>query len=551
MCGSDQWRCTSGQCVASSARCDQHFDCLDSSDETLCPDCSGYQCDSGVCLWDGSQSRCNGVFDCSDLSDEMGCSPRAGTMECANTVLVPQAHWCDGIDHCGDNSDEINCEQGCPLSRVACPDGRCIQRSWVCDGYPDCVNGTDENNCGSCLPNQYMCDNYRCIEESAVCDGKMDCRMGEDETPCLSTESSDDTEDTGVLWVRYKGKDYAICSDVWTTTLAEHVCADLNQLHLAVYEAVKPTPDIKTFASFVNSDLGAKTTNIVVKESCETGHVINITCQRQECGERQVPFLQSFVAGGQIVPPGKWPWVVSLLHLGRAICAGTLIDNIWVVTAAHCILSATKGDYNFTSTPYYFDVIVGSTHKKGQSSIGGPSRVRVKKILFYPQMKVSVYGTVDWDIALLRLAVPVAYTDYVQPICLPHFMQDVPITSLCHLAGWGLTGPQQVVALDQLRDTRMQLWSETLCAKNIVPGETTVNTNSTLCGGFIFGRPSGCEGDSGGPLMCFSASGRWMLAGVMSRGSSPCGLYQPGIRANRFTRVTSVVDWVKQQTTQS
>ena len=55
------------------------------------------------------------------------------------------------------------------------------------------------------------------------------------------------------------------------------------------------------------------------------------------------------------------------------------------------------------------------------------------------------------------------------------------------------------------------------------------------------------QGDSGGPLMCLSASGRWVLQGVMSRGSTPCGFYQPGIRANRFARVSSVVDWVRQQ----
>ena len=36
----------------------------------------------------------------------------------------------------------------CPRMRVACPDGRCILRTWLCDGYADCQNGTDESNCG-------------------------------------------------------------------------------------------------------------------------------------------------------------------------------------------------------------------------------------------------------------------------------------------------------------------------------------------------------------------------------------------------------------------
>ena len=37
VCGSDQWRCTSGQCISSDAVCDQVYDCYDSSDEMLCP----------------------------------------------------------------------------------------------------------------------------------------------------------------------------------------------------------------------------------------------------------------------------------------------------------------------------------------------------------------------------------------------------------------------------------------------------------------------------------------------------------------------------------
>ncbi|KAK7502858.1 hypothetical protein BaRGS_00005807 [Batillaria attramentaria] len=532
-----------GQCVSDADRCNQVYDCLDFSDEALCPDCSGFQCDSGICLWDGSQGRCNGVFDCSDLSDEMGCPPRAGTVACANTVRVLQSQWCNGLDNCGDNSDEINCGRSCSVGRVACPDGRCILRTWLCDGYPDCTDGSDEEGCGTCEPTQLACDNHQCIEEGAVCDGQPDCRAGEDESACFSTEETD----TGVLWVRYRGKDYAVCSDVWSPALGEQVCGDINHQFLSVSEAVKPAAHITSFAAFSSVALDAKTSNIVIKDSCDTGHVVSVSCQKQECGQRQVPFVQSFVAGGEIVPPGKWPWVVSLLYLGQAICGGTLIDKKWVVTAAHCILSATKGDYDFTATPYYFDVIVGSTHRMGRSSVGTPFRVRVDKIFLYPERKVSLYGTVDWDIALLRLSVPVEITNYIQPLCLPHFGQHIPLTSLCYLAGWGQTSPQQVVPLDHLRDTRMQLWSETRCSRNTVPGETTVNTNSTICGGFIFGRPSGCQGDSGGPLMCWSASGRWMLAGVMSRGSSPCGLYQPGLRANRFARVASVVDWIQQQ----
>lgn len=38
-CEIDQFECLSGQCIDSAARCDQHFDCKDGSDEISCGKC--------------------------------------------------------------------------------------------------------------------------------------------------------------------------------------------------------------------------------------------------------------------------------------------------------------------------------------------------------------------------------------------------------------------------------------------------------------------------------------------------------------------------------
>lgn len=50
-----------------------------------------------------------------------------------------------------------------------------------------------------------------------------------------------------------------------------------------------------------------------------------------------------------------------------------------------------------------------------------------------------------------------------------------------------------VLGVEELRDTRMQLWNDQRCSKDTVPGEITVNINSTMCAGFTFGRPTGCQ----------------------------------------------------------
>ena len=105
--------------------------------------------------------------------------------------------------------------------------------------------------------------------------------------------------------------------------------------------------------------------------------------------------------------------------------------------------SAVTGDYNLTNTPYYFDVIVGSTHKLGQSRVDTPYRIRAAQVLLFPNLTQSTISGVDGDVALVKLSVPVDYTNFIQPVCLPQQGQSIPPTSLCYLAGWGLMNHQQ------------------------------------------------------------------------------------------------------------
>lgn len=47
--------------------------------------------------------------------------------------------------------------------------------------------------------------------------------------------------------------------------------------------------------------------------------------------------------------------------------------------------------------------------------------------------------------------------------------------------------------------------------------------------------------------MCFSSGHRWVVAGIMSQGSTTCGTYSRFYRANRFARVSTSVNWIRQQ----
>ena len=70
-------------------------------------------------------------------------------------------------------------------------------------------------------------------------------------------------------------------------------------------------------------------------------------------------------------------------------------------------------------------------------------------------------------------------------------------------------------------------------------------TDTMICAG-IEGKPqSGCFGDSGGPYVCQSSSGKWFLQGAVSWGSLSCDASD---RYSVFARVAQFRDWIRQHT---
>lgn len=63
--------------------------------------------------------------------------------------------------------------------------------------------------------------------------------------------------------------------------------------------------------------------------------LLNIT----ECGKNVKPDVQLSprIVGGRPTKPHNYPWVALILYYNVAMCGGSVINNYYILTAAHCV----------------------------------------------------------------------------------------------------------------------------------------------------------------------------------------------------------------------
>lgn len=55
------------------------------------------------------------------------------------------------------------------------------------------------------------------------------------------------------------------------------------------------------------------------------------------CGTKNGYQDQGKIVGGHEADPNEWPWIAGLFNSGKQFCGGSLIDNIHILSAAHCV----------------------------------------------------------------------------------------------------------------------------------------------------------------------------------------------------------------------
>ncbi|KAM6124858.1 coagulation factor IX [Phoenicopterus ruber ruber] len=233
------------------------------------------------------------------------------------------------------------------------------------------------------------------------------------------------------------------------------------------------------------------------------------------------------VVGGSESTRGEVPWQVHLVNSnGVGFCGASIINEKWVVTAAHCLrpgddVTAVAGEYNTNEDD--------STEQWR----------KVVKILPHPTYNATINKHHN-DIALLELDQPLSFNSYVTPICIGS--REFTNTLLKHgtgtVSGWGSTlfrGRPATI----LQVLKVPFVDRPTCLKST---STTILQNM-FCAGFPAGGSDTCGGDSGGPYTT-EIEGTWFLTGITSWGEE-CA--KPG-KYGIYTRVSKYLKWIKEIT---
>ncbi|XP_041844258.1 trypsin-1-like [Melanotaenia boesemani] len=215
------------------------------------------------------------------------------------------------------------------------------------------------------------------------------------------------------------------------------------------------------------------------------------------------------IVGGFECQPNTEPHTVSL-NSGYHFCGGSLINENWVVSAAHCYKSRVEvrlGEHDITVNE------------------GTEQFISSSQVIRHP--RYSSYN-IDNDVMLIKLSRPATLNQYVRPVALPSGCAAAG--TMCRIAGWGNT--MSSVSGDRLQCLNAPILSDRDC-NNAYPG---MITDSMICVGYLEGGKDSCQGDSGGPVVCNGE-----LQGIVSWGYGCAEKDHPGV----YAKVCIFNDWLE------
>nr|NP_001247121.1 uncharacterized protein Dmel_CG43335 [Drosophila melanogaster]AFH06439.1 uncharacterized protein Dmel_CG43335 [Drosophila melanogaster] len=244
------------------------------------------------------------------------------------------------------------------------------------------------------------------------------------------------------------------------------------------------------------------------------------------CGIRTMPsFHRTRIIGGSDAEITSHPWMAYLYNEFHYFCAGTLITNQFVLTAAHCIeasknLTVRLGGSGLTRSDGSMCQITAEDYSVSMA---------IKHKYFTPSIMLN-------DIAMIRLARTVKFYDHIRPICI---ILDPAVRLLLEdgmtlmATGWGLADKRMHPHL--LQEAPITVMNRNVCSKLY----DVAITQGQICAGDK--ETNTCLGDSGGPLggvVNYYGDLRFVQYGITSFGDIECR--SPSI----YTDLSTYSGWI-------
>lgn len=151
------------------------------------------------------------------------------------------------------------------------------------------------------------------------------------------------------------------------------------------------------------------------------------------------------IIGGTNAEISEFPSLVSITNYGRHHCAGTLLNEYWILTAAHCYLPTNQSTIEYATT-----TLMGSGHL-----IAFPE--------LFIQHELFDLGLIIYDIGLVKVKAPIntgLHNSYAK-LAMPgnYYATGTPSVS----AGWGIWDNNNVSHTPPLQKADLDIWSYSDC----------------------------------------------------------------------------------------
>ncbi|OXA49602.1 Coagulation factor IX [Folsomia candida] len=216
------------------------------------------------------------------------------------------------------------------------------------------------------------------------------------------------------------------------------------------------------------------------------------------------------IVGGYKARKGEFPWVALLQFDGALFCAGTILNENYILGAAHC----TGVD------PSMLTVVVGDHIQSGDE--GTEQVVKVAEIIPHKDFTIKTFLH---DIALYRLKTPLNFsTPYIKPARIA----KVDTKPTDDMVIWG----SYLLKLKRFVDKALNL-------RAYQPTPLKYAGMGQICVGA--GGKDSCQGDSGGPLHTGKNTDEYTVVGIVSYGIGCASWEYPGV----YTKISAYLDWIE------